>query len=79
MLVLSRKAGEAIVLGGNIKVYVLSIEHDRIKLGVDAPADVLVLRSELVPDQAAVEAPEVVPAGSPVTHIRQASHRKGGL
>jgi carbon storage regulator len=49
MLVLSRKPGEAIVLAGNITIRVLGIEHDRVKLGVDAPADVLVLRSELVP------------------------------
>jgi carbon storage regulator len=51
VLVLSRKAGEAIVLAGNITVYVLGIEHDRVKLGVEAPPDVLVLRSELVYDQ----------------------------
>ena len=51
MLVLSRKAGEAIVLAGNIKIQVLGIEHDRVKLGVEAPPDVLVLRSELLRDQ----------------------------
>lgn len=50
MLVLSRKAGEAIVLAGNIKIQVLGIEHDRVKLGVEAPPDVLVLRSELLRD-----------------------------
>ena len=49
MLVLSRKPGEAIVLAGNITIQVLSIEHDRVKVGVDAPPDVLVLRAELVP------------------------------
>lgn len=51
MLVLSRKAGEAIVLAGNIKIQVLGIENDRVKLGVEAPPDVLVLRSELLRDQ----------------------------
>lgn len=51
MLVLSRKAGEAIILAGNIKIQVLGIEHDRVKLGVEAPPDVLVLRSELLRDQ----------------------------
>ncbi len=49
MLVLSRKSGEAIVLAGNITIQVLGIEHDRVKIGVDAPPDVLVLRAELVP------------------------------
>jgi len=51
MLVLSRKVGEAIVLAGTVTVYVLGIEHDRVKIGVDAPPDVLVLRSELVPQE----------------------------
>lgn len=51
MLVLSRRAGEAIVLAGNISIHVLDIEYDRVKLGVDAPADVLVLRSELLREQ----------------------------
>lgn len=51
MLVLSRKAGEAIVLAGNIKIQVLGVENDRVKLGVEAPPDVLVLRSELLRDQ----------------------------
>lgn len=58
MLVLSRKAGEAIVLAGNIKIQVLGIENDRVKLGVEAPPDVLVLRSELLRDQYRDEAPE---------------------
>lgn len=64
MLVLSRKPGEAIVLAGNITVYVLGIEGDRVKLGVDAPPDVLVLRSELVRDQYPPEQPEPLPASS---------------
>jgi len=61
MLVLSRKAGEAIVLGGNITVYVLGVEGDRVKLGVDAPPEVLVLRSELVRAQYPMEQPEPLP------------------
>lgn len=61
MLVLSRKAGEAIVLGGNITVYVLGVEGDRVKLGVDAPPEVLVLRSELLRNQYPQEQPEPLP------------------
>jgi carbon storage regulator len=76
MLVLSRKAGEAIVLGGNIRIYVLSIEHDRIKLGVDAPPDVLVLRSELIPEQGGQQAPDSVPAVPHAVTLRQPGNRK---
>ena len=49
MLVLTRKDGQAIVIGGNIRVTVISTDRrGRAVLGVEAPADVLVLREELV-------------------------------
>ena len=51
MLILSRRNHESIVLAGNISIHILGIEGDRVKLGVDAPPDVIVLRSELVPTQ----------------------------
>ena len=47
MLILTRKADEGIVLDHEIVVRVLSIDGDRVKLGVTAPARVLVLREEL--------------------------------
>jgi carbon storage regulator len=48
MLVLRRKPGEAIILNGVIVIRVLSIEGDRVKLGIDAPPDVIVVREELL-------------------------------
>jgi len=50
VLVLRRKAGEAIVLNQVIKIRVLAVEGDRIKLGIDAPPDVIVVREELLDD-----------------------------
>ncbi|HKD75892.1 MAG TPA: carbon storage regulator [Ktedonobacterales bacterium] len=50
MLVLRRKAGEAIVLNGVIKIYVLAVEGERVKLGIDAPPDVVIVRQELLDD-----------------------------
>jgi carbon storage regulator len=47
MLVLSRKVQEGIWVGGNVYITVLSISRGRVKLGIDAPADVHVERSEL--------------------------------
>lgn len=47
MLVLSRKVGEKIVIDGNITVEVVKIQGNRISLGIVAPADVKILRSEL--------------------------------
>ncbi len=49
MLVLSRKIGESIVIGEGIIVTVTRISGNRVTLGIDAPADVRVLRSELMP------------------------------
>ncbi len=47
MLVLSRKVGEKLVIDGNITVEVVRIQGNRITLGLVAPADVKILRSEL--------------------------------
>ena len=47
MLVLSRKAGEAIVIGDNVIVTVKKIKGNRVSLAVVAPASVVVSRSEL--------------------------------
>lgn len=47
MLVLSRKLDEAIWLGDNIKVKIMSIEKGVVKLGIDAPSDITILREEL--------------------------------
>lgn len=48
MLILTRKVDQGIVISGNILVTVLGIERDRVKIGISAPADVKVLRQELL-------------------------------
>lgn len=47
MLVLSRKSGESIQIGENITVKVIQCRGNRVRLGVEAPNDVEILRSEL--------------------------------
>ena len=47
MLVLSRKVGEKLIIGENVTVEVLRIAGNRITLGIVAPSDVKILRSEL--------------------------------
>jgi carbon storage regulator len=46
MLVLSRKVGEAIVIAGTIRVTVVVVAGDRVRLGVQAPPEVRVDREE---------------------------------
>lgn len=48
MLVLSRKRGEQIVIGGNIIISVLSTQGNRVRLGIEAPANVTIHRQELL-------------------------------
>ena len=48
MLVLTRKTNQSICLGDDIKVTVLSVEGDRVSLGVEAPRTVRIFRSELL-------------------------------
>jgi carbon storage regulator len=60
MLVLRRKAGEAIVLNQVVKVYVLAVEGERVKIGIDAPPDVIVVREELLDEPRTPEPRETV-------------------
>ena len=50
MLVLSRKLDESIVLGDDITVRIISIDKGVVKLGIDAPKNVSIVRSELLED-----------------------------
>ncbi|MBN2689129.1 MAG: carbon storage regulator CsrA [Gammaproteobacteria bacterium] len=47
MLVLTRKIGETITIGDNIRIKVLSLSGGQVKLGAEAPKDVSVHREEI--------------------------------
>jgi carbon storage regulator len=47
MLVLSRKIGEEIIIAGNIRVKVVAVNGNRVRLGIVAPEDVTVDREEI--------------------------------
>jgi carbon storage regulator len=49
MLVLSRKESQRIRLGDSIVITIVKISGDKVRIGIDAPGDVLVLRDELEP------------------------------
>jgi carbon storage regulator len=48
MLVLSRKAGERVLIGHNIAVRVIDVQGNRVKLGFDCPRGVSIVREELI-------------------------------
>jgi len=47
MLVLSRRVGEEIIINDNVRVTVVAVKGDRVRLGIVAPRDVTVDRSEV--------------------------------
>ena len=47
MLVLSRKESEKIMLGDSIVLTIVRVSGDRVRLGIEAPSDMLILRKEL--------------------------------
>ena len=72
MLVLTRKAEEKIIIAGGITLTVVSIIGNKVRLGIDAPDHVRILRAELlggqdrpVPDPDLEEKPAEWEAGKP--------------
>ncbi len=51
MLVLSRKESEKIMLGDSIVLTIVRVSGDRVRLGIEAPSDMLILRKELDPTE----------------------------
>jgi carbon storage regulator len=57
MLVLTRKLEESIVIGQDVTITILSIEKDKVKIGINAPREIPVIRKELfqaIQEQSAV-------------------------
>ena len=48
MLILRRRAGESLLIGDNIKLTVMDVYEGGVRLAIDAPKSISVLRSELV-------------------------------
>ncbi|QTC40272.1 carbon storage regulator CsrA [Bacillus sp. V3] len=47
MLVLTRKTGEAIQIGEDIEISIVSVKGDQVKLGIDAPKNIDIHRKEV--------------------------------
>jgi len=65
MLILTRRPGESIQVGEEIEISVLEIRGNQVRLGINAPAEVLVLRSELLQPTSPADADQT---GSPQQH-----------
>ena len=47
MLILTRRVGEALMIGENTKIVVLGVKGSQIRLGINAPKDIMVHREEI--------------------------------
>jgi len=47
MLVLTRKINESIIIQDNIKICVVSVDRDRVKIGIEAPKEISIHRAEI--------------------------------
>ena len=47
MLILTRKIGEGIILGDDIRIAILEIRGKQIRIGIEAPPNIVVLREEI--------------------------------
>lgn len=56
MLVLSRKQFEGIQIGADIRIKVVKVDRNQVRLGIEAPPDVLIVRDELASDPETREA-----------------------
>ncbi|MDD6178018.1 MAG: carbon storage regulator CsrA [Succinivibrionaceae bacterium] len=51
MLILSRRIGETLVVGDNVKITILSVKGNQIRIGVEAPKEISIKRGELDEDK----------------------------
>ncbi|MCL4110101.1 UNVERIFIED_CONTAM: hypothetical protein GTU68_024946 [Idotea baltica] len=64
MLVLSRKCDESIVIGNDVRVVVLGVSGNKVRLGIEAPNDIPIRRQEIVDAMNAEAAAVVVQTSS---------------
>jgi carbon storage regulator len=74
MLVLTRKSGESILIGGDVRVRVLGASGSRVRLGIEAPDDVRIVREKSgEPSPAEImPVPEIVSVAQPAPLLRRA-------
>ena len=68
MLVLSRKPNESIIIDGNVTVSVLRVDNDNVRIGVEAPLEIPVMRKEIYEE---IKSNNEQAAGSAKQRVRQ--------
>lgn len=74
MLILQRKKNESLVIGENIKITIVDAGNDCVKLAIDAPKDITIVRSELL-EAASINQEASTPDTSSVMLLQQLLHQ----
>lgn len=69
MLVLTRKLMERLYIGDDVCITVVRLEGGQVRLGIEAPREVAVVRAELVPDRTSIQPPRL--DSSPTEAVRR--------
>lgn len=77
MLVLSRKIGQSLLIGNDIRIKVVEIRGQQVRLGLEAPDDVPVIREELHREVAENNARAANPDGAAVAELAARLRRQG--
>jgi carbon storage regulator len=72
MLVLSRRAGESVVLGEDVTITVLEVRGDVVRIGIDAPRSLKVHRAELLVQLEASNPEAASPSDDAVANLAEA-------
>ena len=76
MLVLSRRAGESVVVGDEVTVTILEVRGDVVRVGIDAPRSVKVHRAELIAELASSNQHAASPPEDAVASLAEALRRR---
>ncbi|HCJ11557.1 MAG: carbon storage regulator [Verrucomicrobia bacterium GWF2_51_19] len=79
MLVLSRRINESVIIGDKIRVYVAEVDGNTVKLGIEAPRSIRVLRKELFDANMKANLEAILDKNKPISirgiHIQKRSVR----
>ena len=78
MLVLSRRVGETITIGDDVRITVLEVRSDGVRIGIDAPRSIAVHRAEVLQQLERSNQDAASPSDEAIRSLRDAlKHRNG--
>jgi carbon storage regulator len=60
MLVITRKPGQRVLIGENIEIQIVDVQGEQVRIGIDAPKDISIVRKELLDEVKEVNREAVV-------------------